>query len=274
MDSNKRVLITGASSGIGRELALQFAAKGFDVIATARKLESIDNFKSNKISKFKLDVTNESDILSLSEYLKRNKLTIDILVNNAGFGLMGPAAETSAEMFRKVFDTNFFAQINLTQKLLEFIPKSTESRIVNIGSISGVLTTPFASPYCSSKAAFNSFSDGLRMELKPFSIKVISVQPGAITSDFGKNASSNTKIVLESTTIYKQYESKILNRATTSQERAMPVEIFATKLIKKITSDNPPALIRLGKFSFVGPFLKKCLPEKFLDKILTKVFGF
>jgi short-subunit dehydrogenase len=274
MNSSQRVLITGTSTGIGRELAFQFAAKGFDVIATARNIDSIADFGSSNITPFKLDVTKESDILELTEYLNTNDLVINILINNAGFGLMGPAAETPVEMYMKVLETNFFAQINLTQKLLKFIPKTPESRIVNIGSISGVLTTPFASPYCSSKAAFNSFSDGLRMELKPFGIKVLSVQPGAITSNFGKNASSNTKIVLENTSIYKPYEDKILNRATTSQDNAMPVEAFAAKLIGKITSGNPPAMIRLGKFSFVGPFIKKCLPEKFLDKILTKVFGF
>jgi len=274
MSSSKRVLITGTSTGIGGELALQFAQKGFDIIATARNIDSIGDLKSDRITLFKLDVTSESDILALTDYLHKNDMTINILINNAGFGLMGPAAETPVEMYRKVLETNFFAQINLTQKLLKFIPKTTESRIVNIGSISGVLITPFASPYCSSKAAFNSFSDGLRMELKPFGIKVISVQPGAITSDFGKNASSNTKIVLENTSIYKPFEDKILNRAYSSQEKAMPVDAFASKLIRKIISVNPPALIRLGTFSFVGPFLKKCLPEKFLDKILTKVFGF
>ncbi len=272
--NNKTVLITGTSSGIGRELAKQFAELGFRVIATSRNLESIAELSSASVQPFKLDVTDNDDIENLTDYLKSEKIKIDILVNNAGYGLMGPAAETPAEKYMEVFETNFFGQIKVTQALLPFIPQNKESRIVNIGSISGVLTTPFASPYCSSKAAFNSFSDALRMELKPFKIKVISVQPGAIKSRFGKNAARETTEVLKRTSMYKDYEEIIARRAEASQERATDVEVFAKKLIKAILKKKPPALFRAGKLSFIVPFLKKCFSEEVIDKSLTKVFGF
>ena len=271
---NKTVLITGSSSGIGFELAKQFAERKFFVIAASRNLDSLKTLPSEYIHSFKLDVNKQEDIESLVNYLKSENIKIDILINNAGFGLMGPAAETSPEKYKEVFETNFFSQIRVTQTLLPFIPQSDNSRIVNIGSISGVLTTPFASPYCASKAAFNSFSDGLRMELKPFGIKVISVQPGAVKSGFGKNAARETAKVLENASMYKKYEQIIRRRAEASQERAADVEVFTEKLISAILKKNPPALFRAGKLSFIAPFLKKCLPEKLLDKILTKVFGF
>ncbi len=271
---NKTVLITGTSSGIGHELAKQFAELGFRVIATSRNLETIEALTSDFIHPFKLDITNDDDIENLTDFLKSEKIKIDILINNAGYGLMGPAAETSTEKYKEVFETNFFGQIKVTQAALPFIPKNKESRIVNIGSISGVLTTPFASPYCSSKAAFNSFSDALRMELRPFKIKVVSVQPGAIKSRFGKNAARETTDALKTTSMYKDYEEIIARRAEASQERATDVEVFVKKLIKAILRNKPPALFRAGKLSFIASFLKKCLPEKLLDKILTKVFGF
>ncbi len=269
----RTVLITGTSSGIGREIVRQFLEKGFRVIATARRIESIRDFNSENVIPFKLDVTKDDEINSLVRFLEKEKLNINILVNNAGFGLMGPAAETAVEKYKEVFETNFFGQIKLTQSLLPFIPKSNDSRIVNIGSISGVLPTPFASPYCASKAAFNSFSDALRMELKPFKIKVISVQPGAVKSDFGKNASIKTSDALQDSKMYKDYVEKIRRRATVSQERATDVVEFVDRLVAVILKKNPPAMFRAGKLSIVGPFIKKCLSEKVVDKILLKVFG-
>ncbi len=271
---SRTVLITGTSSGIGKELTTQFAQKGFNIIVTARNPEALSDLSFDNIRTVKLDVTSEDDIRSLTQYLESEKISVDILINNAGFGMMGPAAETSVEDYKKIFETNFFGQIKFTQAIIPFMPKSEESRIVNVGSVSGVLTTPFASPYCSSKAALNSFSDALRMELKPLRIKVVSVQPGAIKSKFGKNAVEATSKVLKSTSIYKEFEEVIVKRAMASQKMAMDVEVFVKKLIAAITRRNPPALFRAGKLSFVAPFLKKCFPERIIDKVLMKIFGF
>lgn len=145
-----------------------------------------------------------------------------------------------------------------------------QGTIVNIGSVSGVLTTPFSGAYCASKAALHALSDALRMELAPFGINVITVQPGGVRSQFGQKAGQLVKRVLKEDSWYQPIRSFIEQRAAASQEKAMPAEVFARKLLDKILTDNPPPVVRLGSKSKLMPFLKWALPVKTVDKILSK----
>lgn len=267
----KKILITGCSSGIGLELAKQFLEKGHQVIATARNLEKLNDLSSGNLVKIKLDVTNKDDIAEVAKYMESNG--IDILINNAGYGLMGPVIDLPVNDIRKHFETNVFGQIELIQNIAPIMLKQGSGTIVNIGSISGIFITPYAASYCATKAAFNSFSDALRMELKPFGINVISVQPGGIKSEFGNNTLSNTQNLLKEGSIYEKYRESIIERATFSQTRAMDVSAFAKGLVSKILSDNPPALSRKGSGSILLPLLKKVVPERILDYLLMKKFG-
>jgi short-subunit dehydrogenase len=145
--------------------------------------------------------------------------------------------------------------------------------IVNIGSISGIAPTPFSAAYCASKAAIHAWSDVLRMELKPFGIKVVTIQPGGIVTDFGKNCEKTVRNNLKPGSWYAGIEKFIYSRANTSQEIATPVGVFVKKLIPKIIQQNPPTLIRLGARSFTLPLLKRWLPARLLDKIMMKKYG-
>lgn len=267
----KTVLITGCSSGIGKEFVKSFLEKDHKVIATARKPEKLDDIKSENLEKLKLDITFSDDINNAVEYVKTSG--IDILINNAGYGLMGPVIELPMDSIKKHFETNVFGQIELIQKIAPLMIEKKSGTIVNIGSISGIFISPFAASYCATKAAFNSFSDGLRIELKPFGINVITVQPGGIESDFGKNTLANTEDLLIDNSFYSKYKNAIIERATLSQKDAMPGKVFVKDLVKKILRENPPALSRKGSGSILLPSLKKYLPEALLDKILIKRFG-
>ena len=269
---SKVVLITGCSSGIGRAFAENFAKRGFNVIATARKPENVEPFESGKIVLKKLDVTNEEDILSVKEFALANNLVPDILINNAGYGLMGPAVELPMEALKKQFETNLFGAVRLIQVFTPLMVEKGGGTIVNISSISGIMSTPFSSAYCATKAALTAYSDSLRMELAPFGIKVVIVQPGAISSKFGDNAEKELKNVLKEDSLYSKYFDAILDRAKASQKNATPVDKFVEKVVGKIIKPNPPAIIRGGKLSFLVPRLKKYLPVKTLDSVLTKVF--
>ncbi len=269
----KTALITGCSSGIGRALALRLTDYGVKVIATARKPEKISRLKESGIIVKKLDVTNFTEMENLVEWLNREKLHPDILINNAGYGVMGPALEVPLDAVINEFMTNVFGLLKLAQLIGRGMAERRNGVIVNIGSIAGMLTTPFASIYSSSKAAVNALSDGLRVELKPFGVKVITVQPGAIVSRFGENALENTMKILSENSIYLKYKEKVLKRAELSQQNATSTELFADKLISKILSKNPPPVFRFGKKSFVAFFLSRFIPANLRDIILSRAFG-
>ncbi len=268
----KVVLITGCSSGIGKAFTEEFLKKGFKVIATARKPEKISTLPAGTIVK-KLDVTNKEDMEELFEFLRKEEIVPDILINNAGYGLMGPAIELPREAIERQFETNVFGALAIISKIAPLMIRKGKGLIVNISSISGIMPTPFASAYCASKAALTAFSDSLRMELKPFGIKVVTVQPGAITSKFGDNAEKELQNILRPDSVYSAFKDAIIERAKASQEKSTPAEKFVKQVVKKLLRENPPPVIRAGKLSKLVPFLKKYLPEKILDSILMAKFG-
>ena len=145
--------------------------------------------------------------------------------------------------------------------------------IINIGSISGVVTTPFASAYCASKAAMNSLSDALRLELAPFGIRVVCVQPGGIRSNFGNSSSAGVERIMKQNSWYTSIRDSIDERAQESQSNPMPAEELAQRIVSIVESKNPPAIVRYGSKSFLLPFLKVVLPTNALDAIFRKRFG-
>ncbi|WDP89467.1 MAG: SDR family oxidoreductase [Desulfobacter sp.] len=269
----KNVLITGCSSGIGRALALALHHRGCEVVATARNLESLSNFKAMGISVHRLDVTKEDQCCRVVEKVEQEGKPIDILVNNAGYGLMGPSIELPGEELANQFATNVIAPVTLARSAARSMKKKGAGLIVNIGSVSGITPTPFSGAYCASKAALHALSDTLRMELTPFGIKVMIVQPGAIQSEFGNAAGKTISRVLKQDSWYLPYAPHIEARANASQQNATPADIFAGKLADEIMSDRPKPVVRLGKASTLMPLLKRLVPLPLLDKILIKKFG-
>jgi short-subunit dehydrogenase len=264
------VLISGCSSGIGNALAKEFAVSGFYVIATARKPKSIKNLKSGSIDILQLDVTKGNSIgKCVSDVMKKHG-RIDILVNNAGYALVGPAMELDIDAMRRQFETNLFGLAALSQAVVPHMVKAKMGMIINISSVSGVLATPFAGAYCASKAALNLFSDSMRMECAPLGISVITVQPGAIRSNFGKTAAKDISKYKRS--FYASIASSIEDRAYSSQKNPTSAELFSRILVSKLMKKNPPRVIRIGNESSMLPFLAK-LPPAFTDMILKKRFG-
>jgi len=269
----KIALITGCSSGIGREIAIELNKRGVKVIATARTPEKISDLKRKGILTEKLDVTNYPEMELLIKNLKEKNLFPDILINNAGYGIMGAALEVPIEKIELEFRTNVFGALKLAQIVGREMVKNKKGLIVNIGSVAGLLTTPFASVYSASKAAINAFTDGLRIELKPFNVKVLLVQPGAIVSKFGENALKETTEAFPENSFYADYRDRVIRRATLSQEKATPTTIFVKKLSNKILSKNPPPVFRFGEKSFLSFFLSKFIPAGIRDYLLGKAFG-
>jgi NAD(P)-dependent dehydrogenase (short-subunit alcohol dehydrogenase family) len=143
--------------------------------------------------------------------------------------------------------------------------------VANVGSIVGLFTTPFAGAYCSSKAAVHSLTDALRMELAPFRIHVVSIQPGGVRSSFGQHAEA--AIRLPENSVYKPVEAGIRARAQAGQQGAMPAEVFVVPVVDALLRNSPPRVIRGGTNSVRLPLLKRLLPAALFDGKLSKLFG-
>lgn len=267
----KTVFITGCSTGIGRALALELSESGYTVFASARNLDSMDELKSVGIHTLELDINNRESISAARELLESKINSLDILINNAGYAEMGPLLEMPDDVFEKQFQTNVFSQVAVTKAFFNLL-RGKESKVVNISSVSGDFTTPFAGAYCSTKAALSSLSDALRMELKPFGISVIDVRPGAIKSHFGETAGKGVINWLPENSVYKKIRDGIMARANASQDNPTPVDIFARALVKKLSKKNPSKIIRLGRGARLLYILGRWLPKSLMDKILSKKF--
>ena len=265
------VLITGCSSGIGRALAEEFVRTGHRVVATARKVETIASLEASRVLTSSLDVTQAEDIERVMAEILAWAGRIDILINNAGSGLIGPTAELDLVDLRRQFETNVVGPVALIQAVVPQFVAQGSGRIVNIGSVSGVTATPFAGAYCGSKAALHLLSDALRMELAPFGIQVITVQPGAIASDFGVHAADGLERY-QADSLYSSIAEFIEARARLSQSDATPAADFAREVVDAVTRPRPPAVLRTGKGSWRLPAIGR-LPAGIRDRLLGKTFG-
>jgi NAD(P)-dependent dehydrogenase (short-subunit alcohol dehydrogenase family) len=264
------VLISGCSTGIGRALALEFAARNWRVFATARKPAAINDLKALNVETTALDVTDEKSITVCVDSVIGKVGRIDMLINNAGLLLIGPLVELETSALRRQFETNIIGLAALTRAVAPHMIRRRSGKIVNMSSVSGVLPTPFAGAYCSTKAAVNAFSDSLRMELAPFGITVVIVQPGGIKSNLSGNADKELDRFQK--TPYGPIQNFIVARANASQENATPAEVFAKELVDKLERKKTPKFIRLGKDSSLLPLIAR-FPRAFIDALLSKKFG-
>ena len=265
-------LITGCSSGIGRALADAFKQAGYEVWATARKAEDVALLAAAGFTALQLDVNDSAALEQLGERLNQQHGGLDLLINNAGYGAMGPLLDGGVTAMQRQFETNVFSIVGVTRALFPVLRRS-RGLVVNIGSVSGVLVTPFAGAYCASKAAVHALSDALRMELAPFGIRVMEVQPGAIASSFAKNAGAEAEQLISEQSPWWPLREGIRARAKASQDKPTAASEFAAELLKAAQQDSPPRLLRLGNGSRALPLLAALLPKGLLELALMKRFG-
>ncbi|UCO99294.1 SDR family oxidoreductase [Metapseudomonas lalkuanensis] len=265
-------LITGCSSGIGRALADAFKAAGYSVWATARKPQDLAALEAAGFIAVELDVNDQAGVAALAARLEQEGGGLDVLVNNAGFGAMGPLLDGGVEALRKQFDTNVFALVDVTRACFPLL-RTRRGLVVNIGSVSGVLVTPFAGAYCASKAAVHALSDALRLELAPFGIDLMEVQPGAIASSFGASATREAENLIAEDSPWWPVREGIRARARASQDNPTPAADFARSLLAAVQRKPRPALVRIGNGSRALPLLARWVPRSLLERVLKKRFG-
>ncbi len=262
------VLITGCSSGIGRALADAFRASGYSVWASARRPDDVAALAAAGFKAIELDVNDSAALQTLASHVGE----LDVLINNAGYGAMGPLLDGGTEAMQRQFETNVFSLVGVTQALFPALRRS-KGLVVNIGSVSGVLVTPFAGAYCASKAAVHALSDALRMELAPFGVRVMEVQPGAIDTRFAKNAGAQAELLINEQSPWWPLRDGIRARSQASQDKPTPAKAFAADVLKAVQQQHPPRLLRSGNGSRALPLLATLLPKGVLEKVLKKRFG-
>jgi NAD(P)-dependent dehydrogenase (short-subunit alcohol dehydrogenase family) len=269
---NQVVLVTGCSTGIGRALAEELARRGQRVFATARKLESLRDMAHPAIDTLALDVTDAGSIAAALGALLARAGRIDMLINNAGMSVIGPLAEVPLQDVRRLLETNVTGLLALSQAVFPHMAAQRSGRIVNIGSVVAQLPTPFAGPYCASKAAVHMLSEVLRMEVAPFGVDVIEVQPGAVRSSISDNASEGLERYSTAASRYSAVYQGIVRRARASQERPMETDAFARAVVSALLAQKAPRVVRSGNGAQLYRLLAQ-LPGATRDRWLARSFG-
>jgi len=270
----KVVLLTGCSSGIGRALAEEAARRGYCVYATARRVESLRALEAQGIRALGLDITDLDSIGRAVAAVSDEAGRIDFLVNNAGQSLFGPLAEVPLDSVSRLFNTNLVGQLAMCQAVIPLMAAAGSGCIVNVGSMVGVVTTPYAGAYSATKAALHLLSEGLRMEVAPLGIDVVVVQPGGVQSKVADNAKAGSDLerYADRRALYHPVDENRRQRSDASQDEPMPGDLFASKVWDRLSRTPPPAVIRVGKGVGVLRTLA-LLPRAVRDAVFTRYGG-
>jgi NAD(P)-dependent dehydrogenase (short-subunit alcohol dehydrogenase family) len=239
----KVAVITGASSGIGFETALALAREGYYTYATMRdvtkrdKIKEIGQKESLKIDVLELDVDNEDSAKTAIQQILEQKQRIDVLVNNAGWGLWGCVEDVSVDEFRTQFETNFFSIIRLIQEVGPTMRKQGSGTIVNISSVAGRIGFPASPAYISSKFALEGLSESLRLEMAPFGVNVVIIEPGVIKTNFLNPIKMAKRS--ESDTVYRDITVKVTSGVKMMAEMGTHPKEVADIIVKAIRNEKP-----------------------------------
>ncbi len=273
--TNKTVLITGASSGIGKETATQLIAEGYTVYAAARRVENMDDLKELGCVPLKMDISKDQDIIRVVETIRAEQGGVDILINNAGFGTQGSVEETTLDDARYQFDVNLFGLARLTQLVLPYMRENRFGKIVNITSIGGKIYAPLGAWYIASKHALEGWSDCLRVEVKEFGIDVVVIEPGAIATEFddvyvgpmlersGHGPYRNIALGMA------EFSRKNHNRPNGSS----PPSLIAKTILNSLSAKRPKTRYAAGKLARPMLFVRKWFGDRTFDRLINVMVG-
>lgn len=278
----KTVVITGASSGIGRASVSYMIQSGWHVFATVRKSEDAHRLESEVglgLTAVVMDVQGRSSIIAAGERVasQLQGRGLDGLVNVAGIGMMRPIEYASAEDMQEIFDINVFGQIAVTQAFLPLLRKA-RGRIVNISSVGAHISIPFGGLLNSSKSAFGALSDTLRLEMRPFGVHVSVIEPGAIKTPAVEKTLGNVDEVIAKfpsagVIQYGDMLREFARRACQREMNGSSPDVVAEAVQHALTAARPRNRYRVGKHVHVLTALPKILPENLLDMLLLRIAG-
>ena len=277
MTSNKcSVLITGCSSGIGLATAQVLKTRGWNVIASARKIGDVQRLKQMGLQAVRLNIADPVSIEdALNETLTLTGGRLDALVNNAGIAIPGAVEDLSSEILQRQFDTNFFGTLELTNAVLRLMRRQDHGRIIMVSSILGRVAARWRGAYNASKFAIEGITDTLRLELRDTHIKVSLICPGPVKSRFRDNSLANFDEYVDSASSPHR-ESYARLKAQTGDQKdntpfTVPPEIVATRIVHTLESGHPKARYYVTVPAYALAFLRCMLPTRWMDAILARI---
>jgi len=235
-------LITGCSTGIGRSTARLLAEKGWRVFASARRLEAVNDLASDHITPVQLDVTDEKSMVMAVKQTLAQAGRIDALVNNAGYAQAGPMEELSMYEVRRQFETNTFGALRMAQLVLPTMRAQGTGRIVNVSTMGGRMVIPFIGLYNASKFALEAMSDALRMETRPFGVRVVLIEPGGVRTNFNAAANqSGQQYTTNTNSPYYRFLVPFMHFIGQIEGMSSVPETVAKVILRTLTTKNPRA---------------------------------
>ncbi|MDQ3774613.1 MAG: SDR family NAD(P)-dependent oxidoreductase [Pseudomonadota bacterium] len=272
---DRSVLVTGASSGIGYTAAQGLRARGYGVIASARKQEDVQRLSAEGFTAVQLDLANSASIRAAVETtLAHTGGRVYGLFNNGGFGQLGALEDITRDALRAQFEVNVFGAHELTRLILPVMRAEGRGRIIQNSSLLGLVALKYRGAYNASKFALEALSDTLRQELRGTGIRVVLIEPGPITSRFRENA-------------YRTFERTVLCENPDTANRGgierwlknhgsagwftLPAEAVLAKVIRALEQDNPSPRYFVSTLTYAFAFLKRALPDRALDALMARI---
>lgn len=265
----KVVLITGASSGIGKATALQLIKEGHTVYGAARRIDKMNDIVQLGGSSIEMDITNKQEVVACVQQIIEEQGKIDVLVNNAGYALYGSVEDVSIDDARRQFEVNIFGLAQLTQEVLPYMRKEKSGKIINISSIGGKIYFPLGAWYHATKHALEGWSDCLRIETKQFGIDVVIVEPGAIFTEFGEVVTGPMSTVSKGRA-YEKMTQKFIDMMTgMDPKRFSPPSVIAEVISKAVKAVNPKTRYVAGKMARPLLFMRRWFSDRRFDKVVS-----
>ncbi|MEH3158096.1 MAG: oxidoreductase [Sphingomonas taxi] len=266
----KTALVTGASSGMGKAIAERLIREGYQVWVAARSLDRMEDLRALGAEPLRLDISKDDEIVAAVDAILRVTGGVDLLVNNAGFGLYGPVEDVSLAEARYQFEVNLFGPARLTQLLLPAMRAKRAGRIVNISSMGGKVYTLLGSWYHATKHALEGWSDSLRLELAPFGIHVVIVEPGLIETGFGDVAGDGL-VERSGSGPYAEVARTVarVTAQTYGQGRGTPPAAVAAVVGKAAAARRPRTRYVVGKYAAPMIAMRRWLGDRAFDRIIT-----
>ena len=266
----KVAIVTGASSGIGAATARRLNAMGYTVYAAARRLELMAPLAEVGIRPVRVDVTDDAALTSLVEQIIAESGRVDVLVNNAGYGAMGAFEEVSMAEARRQVDVNLFGLARLTQLVLPHMRRQRSGYIINISSIGGKIYVPLGSWYHATKFAIEGLSDTLRLEVAPFGIHVVVIEPGAIATEWHGVASEN--LVATSTQGAYAGQAATVEKVLSGGRFASSPDVVAKAIGRAVTARRPRTRYAVGLGAKPVTYARRVLPDRAVDAMVRLTF--
>ena len=266
----KVALITGASSGIGKETAKLLVQEGYTVYRAARRVDKMADLKEVGVKLLAMDVTNDESMIAGVNEILSTENRIDVLINNAGYGSYGALEDVPISEAKYQFEVNIFGLARLTQLITPMMRKQGSGKIINISSIGGSLGEPHGAWYHATKYAVEGLSDSLRMELKQFGIDVVIIKPGAILTKWNQIARENL-IKVSGNTDYKVLAHKHAKMLENADKQGSQPIVVAKTIVKATLAKNPKTRYATGGGAKIILFIRKILSDRMFDKLILSM---